>query len=281
MPRVALATVSPASLPEGLVRRYNITVVPTIINLIDGNYVEGSGISIEEFYRRLMTDEVVPSTSPATPTQLLQVFQTLLQQADAVVMVHISRHSSRTFEYACRAVEQLPGARIVNIDSGSISLGTGLQVLQAARAIEEGAGLDEVTALLEDLRRRTWLCFSPATLRYLRMSNRVGRIPALAASLLGIHPVLGVNQEGFQVLDRPRSREAAIQRMLNLTVDFASKTQPLEIGIIHTNAVAEARALESRAQELFPGVPIIQAEAGAVIGVHVGPGTLGVAMIRA
>src|SRR5262245_10840856 len=173
MSRIALVTNTIAALPPDLVERYGITIVPMQINFLDGNYEEGSDISEDEFYERLEREEVIPGTSAPTVARYLRTFQELAATHDTILSIHMSAALSDAQRNAQAAAQRLGTGRVLLHDSGSVGMGTGLQVLTAARMIEHGARIDDILVALEHQRRRTLALFTPATLRYMRNSRRV------------------------------------------------------------------------------------------------------------
>jgi DegV family protein with EDD domain len=277
MPRIALVTNVAAAVPPELVTRHAITVVPMQINFLDGHYEELSEITSEEFYERLAKEDVVPSSSPPSVSRYLRTFRALAQDHDTILSIHISQALSGSYHNALVAAEQLPETRIVLHDSASVAMGTGLQVLTAARLIEQGAGIDAVLAALQHQRSRTLFVFAPATLRYVRNSWRVGPIAMLLASWLNIKPVIKMNEGKLDLLDRQRSWEAALSRQIDELTHFGASGQLSEIGISHINAPAEAKAFANRVHACFPHAQIYIADSGPALAVHMGPGALGLA----
>jgi DegV family protein with EDD domain len=277
MPRIALVTNTAAAIPPELVARYGITLVPMQINFLDGQYEEGGDISAEEFYARLLREDVVPSTSPPSAARYARAFHALSAEYDIVLSIHISQALSGSYHNALAAAEQVRAARIILHDSGSATLGTGLQVLTAARLIEQGAGIDAVLAALQHQRERTLVVFAPATLRYMRNSWRIGPIAMTLASWLNIKPLIKVRDGKLELLDRLRSWDAALSRQIDEVASFGKDGGLSEIAICHVNALAEAEAFAERVRKRFPQAQLHIADVGPVMAVHIGPGALGLA----
>jgi DegV family protein with EDD domain len=280
MPRIALVTNAAAAIPPELVARYGITLMPMQIHFLDGRYEEGSEISNAEFYARLLREDVVPSTSPPSVGRYARVFQSLAAEHDVILSIHISQALSGSYHNALAAVEQVRGARIFLHDSGSASLGTGLQALTAARLLEQGAGIEALLAALQHQRERTLVVFAPATLKYMRNSGRLGPIAMTIAAWLNIKPLIKVSDGKLELLDRTRSWEAALSRQIDEIVSFCKDGPPNEIAVCHVNALAGAEALAERIRERFPQAQIYIADAGPTMAVHIGPGALGLAIYK-
>jgi DegV family protein with EDD domain len=280
MSRIALVTNTIAALPPDLVARYGITILPMQINFLDGNYEEGVDIGEDEFYERLEREEVIPGTSAPTVARYLRAFQELAADHDTILSIHMSAALSDSNRNASTAAQRLSGARVLLHDSGSVAMGIGFQALTAARLIEHGAGTDDILAALERQRQRTLALFTPATLRYMRNSRRVGPIAGLVATWLSIKPIIKVHEGRLTVLERARSMDAALDRQLDEVAGFCGGAAPPEIAICHAHAPAAAQSFVERVRARFPDVPIHVSDIGAVLAVHTGPGALGLMTYR-
>jgi DegV family protein with EDD domain len=280
MPGIALVTTSSAALPPELVAQYNITLAPLQINFLDGKYEESGGIGLDEFYRRLASEEVVPSTSPPSVPRFERIFRELAASHDTILVIHMSSQMSGSYANAVAAAERVGEACVISFDSGSAAMGLGLQVLTAARLIERGTNVDAILAALEHQRDRTLVVFSPATLRFMRSSGRIGPVVALLGTWLNIKPVIKMHRGNLELLDRTRSWEAALDRQLDEVLRFFGSTSPVEICICHGNAPGAAHTYAARVRSHFPGAQLHISDIGAAVTAHLGPGALGVMTYR-
>jgi DegV family protein with EDD domain len=280
MSRIALVTNTIAALPPDLIARHAITILPTMINFLDGNYEEGVDISEDEFYERLEREEVVPGTSAPTVSRYLHAFQELAANHSIILSIHMSAALSDSNRNAQTAAQRLSGARVLLHDSGSVAMGIGLQALTAARLIERGAQIDDILAALEHQRQRTIVLFTPATLRYMRNSRRVGPIAGVVATWLNIKPTIKVHEGRLTVIERARSMEAALERQIDEVARFFAGAAPPELAICHGHAPAAAQSFAERVRARFPDVPIYVSDIGAALAVHTGPGALGLMTYR-
>ena len=280
MSSVAIVTASTSSLPADFITRYNIHLLRFVIQFLDGNYREGEEFGLTEFYRRLERSDAVPTTAPTSVAQFIQLFSREFPAAETVVVFHVSAKTSKSFEYAEQAAERIKDRRIVNIDTNSTAAGSGLQVIAFAQALEQGQALDAALEQAQRLRNQTFSAALPESIRYLRMSGRLGRLPAMAASLMGILPIIGHTEEGMEALAKPRSLEAGQKKLVELMQVFLGSAQPHSLGISHTNAPDKAQALREMVEPLYPHTPLYVADAGPILAVHVGPGTVNLAALR-
>jgi DegV family protein with EDD domain len=175
------------------------------------------------------------------------------------------------------AAEEWDKLPVTVFDSGNLTLGTGLEVLAAAKAAAEGDTMDEILALLEDQSARTYCFAALDTVEFLRRSGRLTRFQSSLASVLRIKPLLKMNHGEFD-MERVRTRKAALARVIELL----SGLGPLEeLALVHTHAPEKAEALGREARHLAPKAGVsLSAEVTPVIGTHIGPGAVGFVAVK-
>nr|SBO93469.1 Hypothetical protein DUF194, DegV family [Nonomuraea gerenzanensis] len=194
--------------------------------------------------------------------------------ATAVVSIHVSGELSGTVQSAMTAARDAP-VPVEVIDSRSIAMGLGYPVLAAARAAASGASAAEVAAAARDSMRGTRTFFYVDTLDYLHRSGRIGTAASLFGSALMIKPLLHLADGRIRLLEKVRTSSRAIARLEDLAVQAAGEG-PVEVAVQHLAARERAEALAERVRKRVPGLRDLRVvEVGAVIGVHVGPGMLG------
>jgi DegV family protein with EDD domain len=276
---IKIVTDSNCDLPGGITAEYDITVVPFYINVGAKSYLDGIEMSRREFYEGLPDFEAHPMTSAPGPGTFVEVYEWLAAEgATGILAIHISSSLSAMVHSARLAAEETDAVPVAVFDSGQLTLGTGLQVLAAAKAAAEGRSLAEIVALLEELTLRTYCFAALDTLEFLRRSGRLSRFQSGLGSLLRVKPLLTMHN-GQAGMERVRTRKRAIERLIEL----ASELGPLEeLALVHTHAPEKAEALGQQARHLFPaGAGHFSAEVTPVIGAHIGPGTVGFVCIKA
>lgn len=280
MSNVALITASTSCLPQAILDRYAIHLLPFVIKFLDGNEREGAGLDLVEFYQRLEGSATVPTTAPTSVPQFIHLFESEYPEADTLVVFHVGAQVSRAYANAVQAATHVHTRRIINIDTATYAMGCGLQLVAAAEALEQGASVDAMVALVEQLRPNTQAFSLPASIKYLKMSGRVGWFPALAASMMGLQPILLLGSAGLEPVEKVRSSEAGQEALVRLVRTFAADRPLRSLGITHTNAPALAERLAERVRAAFPTTPLLVNETGPILAVHVGPGALGLAVLR-
>jgi len=270
----AIVTDSTADLPAGLTGGRAITVVPLTVTLEGQSYLDGVNITAEDFYRRLAAADSPATTSQPAPGLFAEAFQRLLEDHDEVVSVHISEKLSGTYAAALQGAEMSGArARIRVLDSEMVSMPLGLMVLVASQMAQAGAGGAEVAERLEELRQQVRVFFVVASLEYLRRGGRIGAANALLGSVLQVKPVLTIQNGQVTPLERVRTQDRAIARLVEL-VREQDRGRGLCAIVGHA---AAGDAAERIAAEIEPGSETLLVQPlGPVVGAHAGPGTVGV-----
>jgi DegV family protein with EDD domain len=270
---IRIVTDSSCDLPEAIIQESGITVVPLYINIGTDSYLDGVEMSRQEFYMGLPEFSTHPTTSVPGPGMFIEAYERLAAEgATGILSIHISESLSAVANSARLAAEEVDSVPVTVVDSGNLTLGTGLLALAAVQAAAEGKALDGIVAQLEDQVTRTHCFAALDTLEFLRRSGRLSRFQSSLGSLLQVRPVLAMHN-GEIAMERVRTRRRAIERVIELT----SGLGPLqELVLVHTGAPEKAEALRQEAQHLFPEdrAPL-SAEVTPVIGAHIGPGAVG------
>ncbi|MEK7849083.1 MAG: DegV family protein [Chloroflexota bacterium] len=273
-----VVTDSAADLPAGVVQELGITVVPLYVHFGQEVYRDGVDLAAGEFYQRLSTSPQFPTTSAPGPGVFAEAYEALVAQGHQVVSIHISGKLSATYQAALTASQDMGAGKVAVVDSQNVSLGTGLLVMAAARAAQEGHDLGQVVAGLQSAIPRAQMLFLLDTLEYLHKGGRIGRAQAFLGSLLNIKPILHIKEGEVHPLERARSRGKAISRLCEMV---AARGPAQALGVIYTTTPQEAEEVASKLSPLVGDQGVTLAQVGSVLGVHGGPGALGVALIGA
>jgi DegV family protein with EDD domain len=273
--KIGFVTDSTADLPADLAGHHGIEVVPAIVNIGNHSYSDGVDISREEFYKRLPSLIPSPTTSSPSVGSIQERYEKLLQAgADYVISIHPPNELSGIFNAARLAAEAF-GQRVKVLDSGQLSLGLGFQVMMGAEAAARGAILDEVIALVADVRQRVRLVALLDTIEYIHRSGRVSWAAAKLGGLLRLRPLLELRFGIVHRLGLARTRLQGAERL----VDSLHSWGPLErLAVLHTNADSAARALLEQVKSSGLIQPLL-VNVTTAIGTHVGPNGLGFAAI--
>lgn len=277
---VRIVTDSTADLPLWVAHEFGISVVPLSVIFGDEVYQEGVDISHHQFYEKLMRERVAPTTSAPSLGTFLSVYEPLLEESKEIVSIHLSSKLSATYQIACQAAQQLAeqqGARIEVIDSRLISMGMTFAVMAAARAARQGASVEEVRAVVEGIVPRVHIFFVLDTLEYLRRGGRIGRARAFLGTLLRVKPILSLRDGEVHPEERVRTKAHALDRIFQLA---SSYPRIRDVAVGYSTNPQEAEEMKRRLAAVLPQVNIYVTRVGPVIGVHAGPGVLGVGVLE-
>ncbi|HTP00354.1 MAG TPA: DegV family protein [Anaerolineales bacterium] len=276
---LGIVTDSTCDLPASLIEEHGLEVVPCVV-IIDGReYIDGLGISREEFYTRLPGFQQAATTSAPSLGEFAARYQKLLDDGhEHILSIHAAGPLTSMVSTAQQAAAEF-GGRVTVVDSGSLSLGLGFQVLAAAQAAEHG--LEAAQAAAASTRGRLHVFAALDTLEYVRRSGRVPAALTLLGSLLSIKPLIELIDGEVKILSAARTAKQANERLFSLMRDEGLLEQ---LAILHTNADKRAHGfLQNAMMEMSGSIPrdILLVNVTPVIGTHIGPNGLGYAAIRA
>ncbi len=275
MTRMAFVTDSTAYLPEELRSKYDISVAPQVLIWGEEELLDGIDIQPSEFYERLKTAEILPTTSQATVAAFQEIFEPLVAEGRPILAELISTKLSGTVQSAELAKEMFPHARIEIVDTESCAMALGFQVLAAARAAEQGKSFDEVAALAHEAKRKTGVLFVVDTLEFLHRLGRIGGANRFLGTALSIKPLLELQDGRIEPLERVRTKSKALARLLDVLEERIAGRGNLRLAVLHAAAENEARDLLQAASERLNPIETVFSEVSPVVGAHIGPGTLG------
>jgi DegV family protein with EDD domain len=281
MSKIALVTDSTTYMPPELVQKYNISVAPQVLIWGDQTYKDGVDIDSREFFTRLKTAKVMPTTSQVAVVSFQEIFQELADKDFDILAVLVSSKLSGTVQSAVQAKELMgsAGEKIHIVDSQSVAMALGFQVLAVARAIEAGASLMDAIALAEKSHQYTGLFFAVDTLEFLHRGGRIGGAQRFIGTMLNMKPILAIQDGRVEGIERIRTKNKAQDRVLELTIEKVGGRTPVRLATLHANAAEDARALLTRAEAALKPVESVFTEVSPTVGTHAGPGTVGLAFM--
>jgi len=281
MSKVAIVTDTTACIPQKMVEEYGIELVPVDIIFEDRVYRDGIDINPTEFYTLLRQAEKLPTTSGSVPGPFLEAYREASKRAASILCITLPSKLSGMFNSAQLAKEMakeaLSDVIIEVLDCGTAAAAQGLVVLAAARDAASGAGLTEVVETARSVMQRVNLFATLDTLYYLVKGGRVPKAAALASSLLQIKPIFTVKDGDVHPVTSVRTTAGAMKRILKIMGQKIVKGQPLHVAVMHADTVDEAIALRNLISSQFNCAELFITEFTPVMGVHTGPGVIGVA----
>ena len=276
---VKIVTDSSADLPDELAEEMGISVIPLYVRFGDEVHRDRVDITEDEFYQRLEHDPVHPVTIQPGPQDFLELYQRLLPDVDGIVSIHISGKLSGTCNSALMAKEMMEGeCPIEVVDSQAVSMGLGLVAIAAAQAAKAGESLEKVVEAANQAIPKINLLALFDTLKYLLLGGRIGKAKALLGSILNVKPVLTLKDGEVVPAGQVRTRAKGIDKLVEFVKDAADIQ---DLAVVHSTTPDEAQELAERIGSVFDREKIRIARLGPVLGVHMGPRVLIIALREA
>lgn len=270
------ADLTPEDISEG-----GVIVAPLMIQFPEGEKAS-SELTPDEFYNRLTAMQPqIPTTAQPSGGMLWQIYEDAASQGDDVLAIHISSGLSGTAVTAQGAAERTENGKVTIFDSLTLSGGQRFQVLTAVKAIQAGWSLERILERLDALRKATEVVFTLETLTYLQRGGRIGRVQALAGSLLNLKPLIHVNREDgkYDTVGRARGIKRALEDLVRHLTNMYPKETPVWVSVMHGQAEAQALALAKMLEEGLNVAKIEILRVSPILGVHTGPGVIGATIV--
>lgn len=279
--KVTVVTDTTACVPREYVAEYNIEVVPVHLIIDDKSYRDGIDITPTEFYTHLRQAKKMPTTSSSSPTPYLEAYRKASQRSRNILCLTEPSKFSAMFDSAGVAADiardSLPDVTIDVMECTTAAAGQGLVTLAAARTAAQDKSLNEVKETANSVMSRVNLLATLDTLHYLARSGRVPQAAAMVNNILNIKPVFTLNHSDAHTVALPRTMKSATKRMLKLMEPMVKKGQPLYVAVMHADAMEQAASFKEKVASQFDCEEIFITEFTPVMGVHTGPGLIGVA----
>jgi DegV family protein with EDD domain len=274
---VAVITDSTAYLPADVLEQMHISVVPVQVVIGGESFDEGTAVSSRTVADALREWRPVTTSRPS-PQGFLEAYEAAAGcGAEAVVSIHLSGAMSGTVTSAQLAADEAPlPVRVV--DSRSIGMAMGYAVVRAAEVAAAAGSAEEVAGAAAARAAASSAFFYVDTLEYLRRGGRIGAAAAMLGSALSIRPLLHVVDGRIAPLEKVRTTSRALARLEEIAVDHAGQGQ-VDVAVHHLASPHRADQLAARLRSRIPGLrELLVSEVGAVVGAHVGPGMIAVAL---
>lgn len=275
--KIAILVDSGSDVPEKLVKKYNMYVAPLNIIYKDEVYVDGIDIKTEDVYARL--EEEIPSTSLPTGKSIQALFDEIKAAGyNKVLAVTISSGLSGTHNSIRMLAKEQEDLEIFVLDTKNISIASGLNAIQAAEYIEEGMDWDNLIKTVSENIGNSKVFFTVATLKYLQKGGRIGLVASILGNRLNLKPIISCNEDGiYYTVSKIIGEKRALNRALNLAVDYIGDSKNYNLGVVHAAAKEQADEIKNKLVSKLPNHKIIiDGQISAALGVHTGPGAIGI-----
>ena len=276
---VRIVTDSTSDLPPEICRELDITVVPLTVNFGDTGYKDGIDLSADEFYKKLIAADKLPTTSQPSAGAFAEAYKDVAKDTGEILSIHISGKLSQTYNSARLAASEMEGSCNVQVmDSLQVSMGLACIVMAAARAARDGASMEDVQQLVSRMMPETRTLALLETLEYLAKGGRIGKVQAYLGNSLRplaifkVIPIVEVRDGEAHPLTRVRTRQKGLDRLLTEAHSASGITLA---GIAYSTNRQEAESVLETLRPLVSSDNLVLSRFGPVLGTHLGPGALG------
>lgn len=278
---VAVVTDSISQLPMEMTQELNITVIPLTININGKPYFDGIDLTSQEIYHRMRCENIVPTTTSPSPAQYQKVFEHCFASGyESVLCITLSSKLSMGYSSACLAAEktstQFPDRAIEVLDSRKAAIAEGFVVIRAAKSAAAGKHLPEVLQAAREACRKTNIVATLDTIEYLERGRTIEKLNLILGSLIDIRPIISIDVDGdLKPLRKVRGESQSLEAIVDQVVEDVSGCEQLHLAVIAADAPEKAERLKALALEKLEPDEIFYTELTPVMGVHAGPGSLG------
>jgi len=258
--------------PQEYVERYNIRVLPLLVNFGEESFRDGIDITPDDFFRRLENSEQLPTTSQINPPQFECVFREEIGNNNTVIAILGSSKLSGTFNSAMIAKDMVDSDNIHIIDSKAVTLGAGLLVIKAAKLAQEGRTAEEIVSEIEEATNRLKQFFIIGNLKYLYKGGRISLSASVLGSILNIKPIVTTVDGKLEMQEKTRGMKRAISVIMDMIEEKGWTLNDKVIGINHSICAEDAYYFEEVINAKYKPKEIIRGGVGSVVGTHAGPG---------
>lgn len=276
---IKIVTDSTSYIPEEFINKYDISVVSLNV-IMNGESIREVDLDNETFYSKMEESTEIPTSSQPSPDEIYNTFENIIKEGNSIVGIFISSDMSGTVSSANliknMLLEKYPTAHIEIVDSRSNCMQMGYVAIEAAKAAAAGKSMEEVIDVCTSVINNSRFLFTPDTLDYLKKGGRIGGASALLGTLFQIKPILTVCDGKTTVFTKVRTKKKAVDTLVTTLVNDLQGKELGGVIVHHINCQDEGLSLAAKIKKQL-GVDVQIDTIGPIIGLHVGPGSIGVA----
>lgn len=274
---IEIITDSTSDITPAEAKELGVRVLPLTVQFAEETFRDGVDISNGDFYARLRTARILPTTSQINPDVFVKEFEQALERGSQVVGIFVSSELSGTVQSALIAKEMLDSQDIFVIDSRQVALSLKLLVIEAVRLSKQGCAAEELARKVTEMRGKVRLYAVVDTLKYLKMGGRISSATAMVGGVLGVTPIVTVHEGKVEAVGKTRGRKAGVQWILRrVQEEEPDFSRGLALG--HTDCMEALNTMKDEFSDMITSfAEVSDGDIGAVVGTHVGPGAAGIA----
>jgi fatty acid kinase fatty acid binding subunit len=271
-----IVTDGTADMPNGWQETYDIQVIPINIHFGDKTYLQYTELDNEGFYKMVEDTNKIPKTSQPSPHQFIEFYRKIAKSGETILSLHVTSKLSGTYASSVTAAAELKDEfNIISFDSACGSAGTGMMCREVRLRERAGESIDQIMKTLESIREQLSIALTLDTLKYAKMSGRVGTLQAALASALQIKPIVTLQDGALQMTERVRTRRASMERVVRIIQEKFGQTQ-LNMAVVHARDPEAASFLMNMVRSSFNIKDLITTDLSIAVAANLGPGTVGI-----
>lgn len=276
MEKIKIITDSTADLSKEIYAKYNIEVLPLLINFGEESYLDGVEINPDKVFERIEKEDILPTTAQVTPNRFIEAYKKYLNEGYKIISIHMSSVMSGTYQSACIAKEMLETDDIVVIDSQNVTAALGMLVLKAAKLREKGYDIMKMAEELNGVKDKIKLSVYFESLEYLVRGGRISKTAGIVGSMLGIKLILEIKDGLMAVKDKIRGNKKAIKKIIS-DLEGVSLDPEVPVILIDVNNIEVKEALKEYLESNH--VDYVECPVGSSVSIHSGPGCCGLVFL--
>lgn len=279
MEKIALITDSTCDLTEEIIKKYNIKILPLRVIYKDAEYIDRVNITPQQVYDNLAKE--VPSTSLPAMSDIEDLFTSIEEQGYThIIAATISSGLSGTFNAVKLIAENHPNITAFVFDSKALSYGLGAIVEECGKFIAEGKTFEEIVNIMPSIKERISVYYVVETLEYLKRGGRIGKVSGTIGELLNIKPIISIDEEGkYFTYAKVRGRKQSINKLMDIAKEILATTKA-KIIVLQGGAIEEGKKIYESFKNMRNVTTLHFSDISPVLGVHTGPGLLGITVVK-
>lgn len=277
MEKIKIITDSTSDLPKDIIEKYDIEAIPLFVNFGDAVYKDGVDIELGQLFTKIEKENIFPQTSQVNPQRFYEYYKKYIDEGYSIISIHISSKMSGTYQSACLAKDMLDSKDITVIDSNNVTSGLGLLVIKACKLKNEGLSIDEIVKGVKETIPHVKSVLAFETLDYLVKGGRLSKTAGFIGNVLGIKPILAVENGEMVVKDKVRGSKKAIRAIFEYINKLGLKQgEPcILLHVENKDILGTLRENLNRDETDF-----IECMVGCVVGIYAGPRACGIFFIE-
>ena len=277
MEKIKIITDSTADLSKELYEKYDIEVLPLLINFGEESYLDGVEITPQEVFERIEKEDVLPTTAQVIPNRFIEAYKKYLSEGYKIISIHMSSAMSGTYQSACIAKEALETQDIVVIDSQNVTAALGMLVIKAAKLRERGYNIAKMEEELNNIKQKIKVSIYFNSLEYLVRGGRISKTAGIVGGILSIKLILEIKEGLMSVKDKLRGNKKSVNKIIS-DLENANLDDQVPVILIDVNNIEIKEALRQYMKS--NKVNFVECPVGSTVSIHSGPGCCGLVFLN-